>query len=298
MDKIVKELMKKGVVKGRSKLLSELEMEEFSNLILKSKDKHLNEGEIAHNIVGINKRIDELLEKILINPEIQNTFREILGENYLIRQITVRYSHTDDKGLELHQDSIGETSLIVILNNQSEGATAFLPGSQLIPSKKNFASMVSWNSFKLINIMKYFLFSAVGKSGDYYYFNHRTWHCRTPGKNQKTKISVFFNMYPVFAKRKDFLIESENKSKCAFHSMINSKFVTQPNLKKMLSRENYHTALKNFEKEINVKPPLISKANSYEQIYKNKFYFIYIILKIVFLELCFFPIKIKRYFKN
>ena len=153
MDSIVKNFMKKGVVKGKSKLLSDSEMEELSNLILKVKEKHLGEGQNTHNIIGINKRIDELLEKILVNPEVENTLLKVLGKDYLIRQITVRYNEPDDKGLDLHQDALGETSLIVILNNQPEGATAFLQGSQLIPSKKNLASKVSWNSLKLINIV-------------------------------------------------------------------------------------------------------------------------------------------------
>lgn len=298
MDKIVKDLMKKGVVKGKSKLLSESEMKELSELILKSKDKYLKEGEYVHNIVGINKRIDELLEKILINPEVQNTFLKVLDKNYLIRQITVRYSKPDDEGLALHQDSIGETSLVVILNDQSEGATAFLPGSQLIPSNKHLAAKVSWNSLKMINITKKFLFAAIGRSGDYYYFNHRTWHCRMPGKNQETKISIFFNMYPVSAKRKEFLNESENSSKYAFNSMINSELVTQPNLKKMLSRQSYDSAIKIFEKENDTNSSLSLRANSYEQIYKEKFYFTYVILKIIFLEILFFPVTVKRYFKN
>jgi len=40
------------------------------------------------------------------------------------------------------------------------------------------------------------------------------------------------------------------------------------------------------------------RANSYEQIYKEKFYFTYVILKIIFLEILFFPVTVKRYFKN
>ena len=81
MDRLVKNLLKKGIVKGRSELLSNIEVKELENLILKSKDEHLKKGEVFQNIIGVNKRIDELLEKILINPEIQNTLLKILDKN-------------------------------------------------------------------------------------------------------------------------------------------------------------------------------------------------------------------------
>ena len=115
MDPIVKNLVKKGIVKGRSKLLSNEEIKELESLLLKSKNKYLRKGELTQNIIGIDKRIDELLEKILNNSEIQNTLFEFLGKNYLLRKIVVRYNKPDDKGLMLHQDSIGQISLMVLL---------------------------------------------------------------------------------------------------------------------------------------------------------------------------------------
>ena len=210
--------------------------------------------------------------------------------SYLIRQIIARYHEPDDEGLSLHQDAVGETSLLFLLNNQPDGSTVFSPGTQLIPSEKHIAAKVSWNSLKLINLTKYFLMSAIGNAGNYYYFLHRTWHCRTPAKPDETKISLFFNMFPVDAKRKEFFNDNEHN--------INWEFVKQPNLKKMISRQNYITAIETYEKENNTTPSLSMKANSYDQILKNKFYFTCMILKLILLEILFFPISVKRFFKK
>ena len=284
--------MKKGIVKGKSQLLSDSELKELENLILKNKNKYPMKKKVSLNIIGIDERIDELLEKIITNPEVQNTLQKVLGKNYLIRQIIARYNEPDDGGLTLHQDAVGETSLMVLLNNQPDGSTVFLPGTQLIPSEKHTAAKVSWNSLKLINLTKYFLMSAIGNAGNYYYFLHRTWHCRTPGKPNETKISLFFNMFPVAAKRKEFINQNE------YNSTINWEFVKQPNLKKMISRQNYSSSIEAYEMKNNTTPSLSMKANSYDQILKNKFYFTCMILKIILLELLFFPISIKRFLKN
>jgi putative 2OG-Fe(II) oxygenase len=292
MNSIVKNLLKKGVVKGESKILSNEEVKELEYLIIKSKDKYRKKGEVSQNIIGIDKKIDELLEKILTNPEVQNTLEKVLGENFLLRQIFVRYNEPDDQGLALHQDSLGEAGLMVLINNQPDGSTVFFPGSQLIPSEKHLAHKISWCSLKLMNIAKHFLMPAVGDAGDYYYFLHRTWHGRKPGNSNNTKISLFFDTFPVSAKRKDFLYESE------YNSMINWELVTQPNLKKMISRQNYNAAVEIFEKSSVETHSLSMKVNKYNQIYKNKFYFMYIILKVIILEILFIPIRIKRFFKT
>ncbi len=285
MDPIVKNLVKKGIVKGRSKLLSNEEIKELESLLLKSKNKYLRKGELTQNIIGIDKRIDELLEKILNNSEIQNTLLEFLGKNYLLRKIVVRYNKPDDKGLMLHQDSIGQISLMVLINEQMDGSTVFFPGTQLIPSKKHLAEKVSWNSLKLIKISKLFLKSAIGNPGNYYYFNNRTWHGRMPGISNKTKISLFFPFFPVDAKRKPNYDDEYESSKVDYSTAT---------LKKMLSRQNYYYAVKNFEKVDDKIYSLSMMASDIKQINKYKFYFIYTVLKIIFLEILFFPVTIKR----
>jgi len=293
MDTLVKNLLKKGIVKGKSKLLSEIEVKKLENLILKSKNEHLRRGEVFQNIIGIDKRIDELLEKILINPEIQNTLLKVLGKNYFLRHISARYNEPDDKGLALHQDSIGEVSLMILVNDQLDGSTFFFPGTQLIPSTKHTAKMVSWNSLKFSKITNYFLMLAKGNSGDYYYFLNRTWHGRIPGRSNKSKLSLFFDFFPVSAKRKDL-----SKGEFIHNTNVKCALVTPQNLNKLLSKQNYNSAIETFEKTSDATYSLSMKISNYNTILKSKFYFIYMILKLFFLEILFFPIRLKRLFKN
>ena len=89
--------------------------------------------------------------------------------------------------------------MILIINHAS---TVFFLITQLIPSNKKFVEMVSWNSLKLMNIAKYFLMRAKGDAGNYYYINKRTWHGRTPGKSNYTKISLFISFFPVSSKER------------------------------------------------------------------------------------------------
>ena len=61
---------------------------------------------------------------------------------------------------------------------------------------------------------------------------------------------------------------------------------------------NYNSAIETFEKTNDTNYSLSIKANSYNIILKNKLYFIYMILKLIFMEILFFPISLKRFFKN
>ena len=51
MNSIVKNLLKKGVVKGESKILSNEEVKELEYLIIKSKDKYRKKGEVSLKIL-------------------------------------------------------------------------------------------------------------------------------------------------------------------------------------------------------------------------------------------------------
>ena len=291
MHSILKNLLKKGVVKGNSQILSEIELKELESLINKNCKDSLKQLGVFNNIVGIDKRIDELLEKIISNQEIKDILLKLLGKNYLLRHVSARYNKPDDKGLAMHQDSLGEVSMTILVNNQTEGSTFFFPGSQLIPSNKNLAEKVSWNSLKLIILLKFFLIAASGKAGSYYYFFNRTWHGRLPGKKNNTNLSLFFAFFPVSANRK-YLITDDYE----YNSKFELDLIERPNLKKILSRKNYNFALENFKKVKNA-DSLSKKINKINIILKNVFYFIFVILKLFFLEIVFFPIKIKTFLK-
>ena len=206
INQIVNTFKKKGIAKGKAEILSFDEIKKLQELILDKKNEYLEKNEVYHNIIGIDKNIDKLIEKVLTNLEIKPTLEKILGKDYLLRLCSVRYNEPNDKGLALHQDSIGEIGLMILLNDQPDGSTVFFPGSQLIPSNKHLASKVSWNSLKLSKISKFFLFAGKGKAGDYFYIHKRTWHGRKPGLSKKTKMTIFISFYPVSAKRSNLCI--------------------------------------------------------------------------------------------
>lgn len=287
MSSIVDNILKKGIWKGNSELLTKSEIKELETLIL-NKRSSISE-DIFQNIIGIDKRIDELLEKVLKNDEIKDILLKVLGENYLLRHITARYNKTDDKGLAMHQDAIGEFGIMILLNEQPNGSTFFFPGTHLIPLKNYKAEKVSWGSLKLINITKYFLTLAKGNAGNYFYFLNRTWHGRMPGQLNKTYISLFFDFFPVSAKRKDL-----SEGEYIHNSNIKWRDITEKNLKKNVSKENYINAIEEYENEINTTNSLSVQANSYNQILKYKFYFVIMFLKLTILEILFLPITIKR----
>ena len=291
MSPIVDNILKTGILKGCSEILSKTDIKELENLILnKTNSKN---GEIFQNIIGIDKRIDELLEKVLKNEEIQDTLIKVLGKNYLLRHITARYNESQDRGLAMHQDAVGEFGIMILLNEQPNGSTFFFPGTHLIPMEYYKAEKVSWGSLKLINLTKYFLMLAKGNAGNYYYFLNRTWHGRMPGQFNKTNISLFFDFFPVSAKRKDL-----SQGEYIYNSNIKWNEVTEKNLKKIVSKENYSNAVETYEKEINTTNSLSMDVNSYNQILKNKFFFIVTFLKLISLEILFLPITIKRLIKS
>ena len=125
MSSVTANILRKGIAKGNSNLLSEIELSELESLILKNINSSSKKDEVFKNIVGIDRRIDQLIEKILNNLEIKKTLGKLLGEDYLLRHISVRYNEPNDKGLPMHQDSFGELSLTVLLNNQQKGSTFF-----------------------------------------------------------------------------------------------------------------------------------------------------------------------------
>jgi putative 2OG-Fe(II) oxygenase len=291
MRPIVDNILKTGILKGSSEILSKTDIKELENLILnKTSSKN---GEIFQNIIGIDKRIDELLEKVLKNEEIQDTLIKVLGKNYLLRHITARYNESQDRGLAIHQDAVGQFGIMILLNEQPNGSTFFFPGTHLIPMENYKAEKVSWGSLKLINLTKYFLMLAKGNAGNYYYFLNRTWHGRMPGQSNKTNISLFFDFFPVSAKRKDL-----SEGECIHESKVKWESVLQPNLHKILSKENYNSAVATFEKTNDATYSLSMKASNYEMILKNKLYFSYVILKLILMEILFIPISFKRFFKN
>ena len=84
---------------------------------------------------------------------------------------------------------------------------------------------------------------ANGSAGNYYYFLNRTWHGRFPGKSSETKLSLFFDFFPVSAKRKDL-----SEGEYIHESKVRWESVSHPNLHEIISKRNYSSAVATFEK--------------------------------------------------
>ena len=167
MNEIIKTLVKKGFVKGHRKILSDAEIEELINFLVKHREefnKHNNSkndpGRLGKrsmmfcDIVGKNKRIDEILNKIISNEEVQITLQKVLGDNFLLTNPIARFNHPEDKGLGIHQDAPGEAGLLFLVNDQPDGSTIMLPGSHLIYGR--IGGLVSWCSLRLLKITRFF----------------------------------------------------------------------------------------------------------------------------------------------
>lgn len=74
--------------------------------------------------------ISKSINKILSDKSIKATLNSILGLDYKIWSINLRRSSSGDKGLCFHQDSLGETNMVILLEDNStrDGATLFFPG--------------------------------------------------------------------------------------------------------------------------------------------------------------------------
>ncbi len=322
MTEVVKKLMKRGFSKGKSKILNDNELKELREFLLKYREdfnqkyrenrnsniqieKKTDSNEIGKvnksnvkpvmmDIAGVDSRVDQILEKILSNDGVQNTLKEILGENYLLWRPQARFTEPDDKGLEIHQDAVGETGLLFLVDDQSDGTTIILPGSHLIPSKKQLANRVSWNSIRLLKFIKYFFSPVRGEAGEHFFWFYRAWHGRVPG-TQKTKITLFFPFFPIHAKRIDMAEENEK--------LLDWKNINQSNLKKSMSKDRYISSVSklndtNIKNNSNTYLPLCMQINSLRQIISGINHFSFAILKVTFLELVFFPIHLLRFLRR
>ena len=212
---IISNLKSKGYV-NIGKILSDKDINELSKLC-RDKFKSLNSlsttnkqhkdilssssGSIGFTRVPEhNPKIEKLLNKVVIDPKVIRILKEVLGNDYKIWQIVYRKSIKGDKGLQLHQDSYGETNLTILLsdNNRGFGSTVFLSGTHLLrKSIKEFKIMIPRFIFSWILI---FCDSLRGKKGDVGFFFNSTWHGRSPNNSSKEYDVILFSFFPATGK--------------------------------------------------------------------------------------------------
>jgi non-haem Fe2+, alpha-ketoglutarate-dependent halogenase len=141
-------------------------------------------------------RIAELLDSVFSNPDIQSVLKSVLGSGYKIWQINFRRAMPGDRGLYLHQDSLGEFGLVILASEGSdgEGATIFLPGSHLVQK-----TMKDWKieipPYLLMKIRNLFT-PLIGKVGDVAFFFHRTWHGRYSNASNSPHDCIMMSFFP------------------------------------------------------------------------------------------------------
>ena len=108
IDKIEKNLRLKGFSKGQAKILTDEELHELNQLILENFRKE-DSNQTIFDLLGKNVRIDEIFEKIINNNEIQEVLKKTCGKDFMLWRPRLRIAKNNDRGLEIHQDSIGCT---------------------------------------------------------------------------------------------------------------------------------------------------------------------------------------------
>ena len=140
--------------------------------------------------------ISQIIDKVVSDKNVKDILKSILGTNYKIWSIVLRRSSPGDKGLNLHQDSLGETNLVILLtdNLAGDGATFFLPKSHLV-AKTARALGVEAPSI-LTNLMHGLLKPFTGRAGDIGFFFNRTWHGRFSNPSTESHDAILISFFP------------------------------------------------------------------------------------------------------
>ncbi|WP_235590497.1 putative 2OG-Fe(II) oxygenase [Leptospira borgpetersenii] len=198
---IIKNLKRNGYSVGSSKILTEnkhRELEQIIDCLFEDssigKDYSSN-APVVLTLVGVDARLDLLLEEILTHEAIVNILNEVVGKDYKIWELSARYSLPGDNGLGLHQDAWGQVNLAFAINEQksAEGVTSFLKGSHVLP---RWAKYISWARPDIANL---FTKPLILLDSDYAFFINKTWHSRRKNKGEVKKI-LLFGLYPNGAK--------------------------------------------------------------------------------------------------
>jgi putative 2OG-Fe(II) oxygenase len=208
-SEVIEQLKLFGFVNARQLALSVQESNELASLT-KETFSHLNHDHphFLNDEIGVtgmrglplhNDKITEILNKIVSNKSVKNVLEKVLGPDYKIWQIDYRRSVRGDKGLQLHQDGMGQLNMGILLsdNMTSDGSTVFLPQSHLVI--RRIRDLRLELSPRLIKSFS-FLFSYItGKVGDISFFFNRTWHGRCPNNSDRDNDIILIGFFPAGA---------------------------------------------------------------------------------------------------
>jgi non-heme Fe2+,alpha-ketoglutarate-dependent halogenase len=140
--------------------------------------------------------ISQTIDKVVSDKNVKAILKSILGTNYKIWSIVLRRSSPGDKGLNLHQDSLGETNLVILLtdNLAGDGATFFLPRSHLVAKTARMLGVEAPPI--LVNFMHGLLKPFTGRAGDIGFFFNRTWHGRFSNPSTESHDAILISFFP------------------------------------------------------------------------------------------------------
>ena len=286
MKFLYKKILSDGFAKGEISLMETKDLDRLTNLVSNLRAEQIKENSTSPflKLVGKNEELDSLLEKLISNKYVQDALNVLVGKDYLMMAPTARFSSPGDKGLELHQDAIGETGFLFLLTNQNPGSTIMFKSSHKFPGR--IANKLSWNSNKLINLISFFSSSINGKKGDFYFWFHKTWHGRKANLSSENEhISLFFPFFPQSANRIDVAEENADSIKKTNNTYL--KELMQQKISKISNIQNSEEKPLSIEIEkFTIKKDLLSKN------------FLLFLIKFIFFEIVFLPIRILRIFKK
>jgi len=183
---------------------------------------------IASNIFGVNKELDIFLEKFLTNKDIKNILINVLGEDYKLNNVTMRYADNKSKYLGFHQDNEKAFTIAILLDSISKesSVTTFIKGSHLF--NYTFGSSLEKLNPKYLSKLSVF---ATGEKGDLVLFLNKTIHGMKVGNPGKVLLFCFLPEETTIKKYK-FPIETSYNEK--YEKALGSE------TKKLLGIENFN----------------------------------------------------------
>ncbi len=124
------------------------------------------------DFLGLDSRIDKVLDETLGREDIQSFLMSVLGPEYRIWYCQIRRVELDSRPLRIHQDLQGELGMSILLSDvtTNHGTTVLIRGSHRWPRIINAFPFLS------PRIFSHWTTSALGNAGDVYFFYNDTWH--------------------------------------------------------------------------------------------------------------------------
>jgi len=209
LDPKIKELYANGIVNfkeffsrdlllkiksSKDKLFNEFPFGQDDKLQKNKKNEFIRPG--SHMIWDVIDR-EPLFKEFILNENVDNIARRVLGENYVVSSFYIRKTPKSDNVLSPHIDYQGGLSFSILLDDIShnEGETFFYKKSHKLPPPP-FTDLENKDLKKEIS-------SSTGKLGDTFFWFPDCWHGRNMNKSNKETTILMCHMGNASFPRKD-----------------------------------------------------------------------------------------------